>query len=375
MGPVGRFARARRPMVRKRRVAVLGATGMVGRRFAELLADHPWFTLELLVGSPATAGLRYAEVWEQKEAALVAHYGDCAWRPRPCPPWLDEVRVGTFDDLLASAVDIIFSSVPENAGEYEQALLDAGFLIFSNSPFGRFDPRNPLVVPEVNRGVVTTAPFVKNPNCVTSGLVMILDALRESWGLREVSVTTYQSLSGRGDAKYAKNLVIGNVLPLHGSSENTETYITKEVKKILSMPVPLSVSCNRVGVQEGHYVDVRVKTERRVPDTAAARACLADYNPLRTLGLPSSPEVPLVVLAESGRPRPSDDAGHHGGMAVAIGNLSTDDEVHDVRLSYVVNNLVRGAAGGAILNAETYLRHQADATGTRLPTPYQGVQP
>lgn len=345
---------AYRNMTNRKRAAILGATGMVGRRFAELLVGHPWFDVALIVGSRSSAGQSFRAVWEAKEASLERHYGPGVWQPRRWAERLPDTLVGTFEDIFTSGVDLVFSSVPENAGESEQALVDRGFVVFSNSPYGRFDDHNPLVVPEVNRGAMRNQRFIKNPNCVTSGLVLVLAPIWERYGLTEVSVTTYQSLSGRGDAKYARDLVIGNVLPLHGSSENTEVYIRKEVKKILSIPVPLSVSCHRVGVQEGHYVDVRLKTARPIASQDEVIELLRGFNPLAGLGAPTGPASPIVVVNEMGRPRPSQDAHHHGGMAIAVGNISTRDEVYDLRLSYVVNNLVRGAAGGAILNAEVY---------------------
>ena len=338
----------------KKSVAILGATGMVGRRFAELLIDHPWFEIAMLVGSGTSVGETYESVWETKETALQEHYGKDIWNTRPFPSQLRDRRIHDFEDIFDSGVDFVFSSVPERAGESERALLDHDFMVFSNSPYGRFEACNPLVVAEVNRQEMRGKRFIKNPNCVTSGLVLILAPLEQSYGIEEIAITTYQSLSGRGDAKYAKDLVIGNVYPLHGSSERTEIYIAKEVKKILQKPTPLSVSCNRVGVQEGHYVDVRVKTTRAIRSEQEVIELFQSYNPLRDLDIPSNPESPLVVINEVGRPRPCQDAQHHGGIAVAVGNISVDDEVYSLRLTYVVNNLIRGAAGGAILNAETY---------------------
>lgn len=339
---------------KKKRVAILGATGMVGRRFAELLVDHPWFEIGLLVGSGVSAGETYRSVWEGKEGALVDHYGGAIWTARGFEERLGDMRVGRYEDIEGADIDFVFSSVPENAGASERGLLERGYKVFSNSPFGRFDDDNPLVVPEVNRDEMKGKSFIKNPNCVTSGMVLVLDPIRAEYGLEEISITTYQSLSGRGDSKYEKGLVIGNVYPLQGSSENTEIYISKEVKKILQHPIPISVSCSRVGVQEGHYVDVRLKTQKEIRSKDEVIELFQSYRPLADLHAPMSPAQPIVVLREVGRPRPSHDALHHQGMAIAVGGISTHDEVYSLRLTYVVNNLIRGAAGGAILNAEVY---------------------
>src|SRR4051794_21828669 len=107
--------------MKKKTVAILGATGMVGRRFAELLVDHPWFEIGLHVGSGASAGETYASVWQSKEAALQDHYGEAIWTKRGFEKRLGDVRVGRFEDIATSGVDLVFSSVPESAGPSERA--------------------------------------------------------------------------------------------------------------------------------------------------------------------------------------------------------------------------------------------------------------
>jgi aspartate-semialdehyde dehydrogenase len=346
----------------KRKVGILGATGAVGRRCAELLAFHPWFEIGMLVGTSHSAGHDYEAVWTEKETALARHYGEAFWTPRLFPAALRGRMVQSFEELLRADIDIVLSSVPEHAGGLERQLIERGCTVFSNSPHGRFEEANPLVVPEVNGDVIGAQKLIKNPNCVTSGLVLVLAPLRERFGLRHVSVTTYQSLSGRGDAKYPRDVVHGSVLPLHGSDENTESYIKAEVKKILKAPsLPCSVTCNRVFTQEGHYVELKVGTTRPVGSSAEVAELLLRASPPAVANLPSAPPYPLILVNDPGRPRPRSDAWHHYGMAVAVGNLSTQDEVHDLRLSFVVNNLVRGAAGGALLNAEFFLNNALGA--------------
>jgi aspartate-semialdehyde dehydrogenase len=332
-------------------VAVLGATGMVGRRLVALLVNHPYFRVTRVVGSEASAGKLYRTVWEQKEKELEQHYGGFWKEDRP-PEEIDGMRVSSFEELLQSSCPVIFSSVPTRAGGLEEKLLQDGRLVFSNSPYRRFDQDVALVIAEVNGSKAANARLVKNPNCVTSGLLLVLAPLADSFGLREVVVTTYQSLSGRGDRKYDLDLVVGNIYPLHNSPENTEEYIRKEVKKILGDSFLLSVTCNRTCVQHGHFVEVRVKTQRPINDIGEVEETFSNFNPLASLKLHSSPEAPIVVLKENGRPRPRQDANHSAGMAVGVGNLTTDDEIFDLRLTFVVNNLIRGAAGGAVLNAE-----------------------
>jgi aspartate-semialdehyde dehydrogenase len=337
----------------RRPVAILGATGMVGRRLAALLWEHPQFEPVLLVGSKASESSTFEAVCRAKEDAVRLHYGDF-WSPDPLPEGLRELRVGTFESILRSDIEVVFSSVPERAGPFEAELTKSGRTVFSNSPFARFDEGVPVIVPEVNAETLDRQRLVKNPNCVTSGLVIVLMPLAQRYGLEGVSVTTYQSLSGRGDALYDRDKVVNNVFPLHGADERTEHYIRGEVKKVLGAPIPVSVACYRVGVQEGHLVDLRIKTRVPIGSRDEVVELLTSFRPLAERGLRSAPDQPIVVLSEVGRPRPAQDAWHADGMAIAVGNVSTEDDVHDLRLTYVVNNLIRGAAGGAILNAELW---------------------
>jgi len=338
------------------RVAILGGTGLVGRRLASLLINHPSFELAMVIGSDSSAGMSYRQVWAQKERALRNHYGEF-WREDPFPPQLDTVQVSNLDQLLRSDCSLIFSTVHERYGYLEEQLRKDGRTIFSNSPYKRFHDDVALIVPEVNGEILHGKRFIKYPNCVSSGLVLVLAPLKQHYGLREVVITTYQSLSGRGDAKYPAHLVVGNVYPLHASPEATEEYIRKELCAVLRTSCPTSACCNRVYTQEGHLVEVGVKTERRIDRVEDVRDILASFDPLKSCELHSSFTPPLFLVTESGRPRTAQDSQHSKGMAVAVGNLSIDDEIFDLRLTYVINNLIRGAAGGILLCAELW-KHQ-----------------
>lgn len=336
-----------------RKVAILGGTGMVGRRLAALLADHPDFELAMIVGTDPRQGAQYRDVWQEKEQALIRHYGSF-WQPYDFPVSLREFRVSSFAQLMRSDCEIVFSSINEQEGHKEDELIEDGRVVFSNSPYRRFDADVPLIVPEVNGVDTITGSLIKYPNCVTSGLLLLLAPLHRAYGLREVVVTTYQSLSGRGDAKYDTELVCGNVCPLFASLEHVEERIRRETNKIMGLSCPMSITCNRTCVQYGHFVEVRLKTHDAVPDELDAKKHLTAFDPLAEFPLPSQPYAPIVLVEQPGRPRPLQDSHHHRGMAVAVGNISVDDEVFDLRLTFVVNNLVRGAAGGILLIAELW---------------------
>jgi aspartate-semialdehyde dehydrogenase len=339
--------------MKKRQVAILGATGLVGRHLTRILADHPTFELAMLVGSEATAGQRYGEVWRRKEEALHEHYG-AMWTASRCPEKFADAPIKGFDDLLKSDIPIVFSSLAAKVGAMEQALVDGGCTVFSNSPYARFDVDVPLVVPEFNHQIMGSSRLIKNPNCVTNGLILALSPIHALYGVDSITLITYQSVSGRGDQKYSRELITNNVLPLRYGEEKAEILIHGEIRKFLGPEVRSSVTCNRVFVAEGHLAEVRLKTKRPITSEDELLTSWREFNPLASMRLPSSPARPILISREPGRPRPKDDAQHGQGMAIMVGNIDTKDEIYDLSFSFVVNNLIRGAGGGAVLNAEAW---------------------
>jgi aspartate-semialdehyde dehydrogenase len=202
-----------------------------------------------------------------------------------------------------------------------------------------------------------TLPLIKSPNCVTCGISVVLKAVDEAFGLEGVAVTTFQALSGRGDAKYDPALVVGNVYPLTGTEERTDEYQRSELMRIFPGITRCSVSAHRVPVQTGHFVDVKVQTRKKITSASAVKDVMRQFNPLNGLNLPSQPKMPIVVVDEPGRPRPLNDADYENGMAVAVGNIRTDDGFFDLTFSVVLNNVARGAWGAALINAEFYHLH------------------
>lgn len=351
-------------------VGILGGTGLVGRALAARLLSHPIFSLGPVLGSSATVGKSLADVWIQKEKALQDHYGAALWEAVPCPPGLREITVSSTEELMRSGVKYVVSAIAPSLGHIEDALQAAGIAVFSISPHARQVPRNPLIIPEANgdellHAIATAAaedsdptiPLVKSPNCVTCGTSVVLKALDATYGVVGVSVTTFQALSGRGDAKYDPGLVVGNVYPLAGTVEKTDEYQRKELLRIFPNIVRCAVSAHRVPVQTGHFVDVKCQTRKPVRSVDEVKAVLRAFAPLRGLGLPSMPNAPIVVVDEVGRPRPKQDGNYEGGMSVCVGNVHTNDGFFDVTLSIVINNVVRGAWGAALINMELYDLH------------------
>ncbi|HEX8070708.1 MAG TPA: aspartate-semialdehyde dehydrogenase [Pyrinomonadaceae bacterium] len=351
-------------MSEKLRIGILGATGMVGQRFVQLLAAHPQFELAALAASDQSQGKTYGEA--------------CTWRlPGEMPAAARALVVAPPRPPLDC--DLVFSSLPGGiARETEEAFARAGYPVISNSSAFRMDEDVPLLIPEINHEHLallerqTTTHdaggfIVTNPNCSTIMLALALAPLHQRFGVEAVVATTLQALSGAGYPGVASLDVVDNVLPFIDSEEEK---IETETLKILGRcdggrvtPAPMKVSAqvHRVNVSDGHMAAVRVKLARPA-ELAEVRAALADFAALpQELRLHSAPARPIVVRAERDRPQPRLDRDAGGGMSVTVGRLAPD-RVLDFRFVALSHNTIRGAAGAALLNAELLL-----ATGRLQP--------
>ena len=343
-------------MNRKFRVGILGATGMVGQRFIQLLVDHPQFEVSAVAASDRSQGKAYGEA--------------CTWRLGGEMP--DAVRsLQVQPPTPPLDCDLVFSSLPgEIARETEGSFAAAGYPVISNSSAFRMDEDVPLLIPEVNhqhlglleqqkqkydRGFIVT-----NPNCSTIMLALTLAPLHAAFGIEATIATTLQALSGAGYPGVSSLDIIDNVLPYIGGEEEK---IESETTKILGRfndariePAPMAVSaqCHRVNVADGHMAAVRVKLARKA-SLDEVRDSLTSFSSLpQELGLYSAPAAPIVVRDEQDRPQPRLDRDAGNGMTVTIGRLKPDS-VMDYRFVALSHNTVRGAAGAAILNAELLL--------------------
>jgi len=253
------------------KVAIIGGTGYVGRLLSRRLLSHPTFCLGPIVGSKRSEGQLFQEVWEEKEAALMKNYGDQLWSAMPFPAELIGVRVTALEALLESDCKIAISCVAPDVGYIEDILTNGGISVYSISPYKRSEN---LTVPEVNPAQVPVAKdklLFKSPNCVSVGTTIALKALDDAFGLQKVSVCTFQSLSGRGDAMYPPELVTGNIYPVWNTKERTEVFIGNEICALVNLaPTNLSVRAHRVGVHIGHFVDVRVTVRCPEPLTSVS---------------------------------------------------------------------------------------------------------
>ncbi|HKQ53823.1 MAG TPA: aspartate-semialdehyde dehydrogenase [Pyrinomonadaceae bacterium] len=338
-------------MSEKFRVGILGATGMVGQRFVQLLEDHPQFEVSALAASGNSQGKTYARA--------------CSWRlPGEMPARVREMVVEAPHPPLDC--DLIFSSLPGGvARESEGEFAAAGYAVISNSSAFRMDQDVPLLIPEVNHEHLQLLDkqragggfIVTNPNCSTIMLAMALAPLHARFGVEEVVATTLQAISGAGYPGVASLDVVDNVLPF---IESEEEKIETETLKILGRiregriedaPFRVSAQCHRVNVSDGHMAAVRVRLARQAELEEVAEAFSSFTSLPQELRLHTAPERPLVVRAERDRPQPRLDRDAEGGMATTVGRIARD-RVMDFRFVVLSHNTIRGAAGAAILNAE-----------------------
>jgi len=329
-------------------VAVLGATGMVGQRLLERLADHPWFSIGALAASARSAGRSYAEA--------------TTWRlPGREHAGLGETPVLACDpDAMPSGIRVALSALDSAvAGDIEARFRAAGYAVISNAGAYRMDAHVPLVIPEVNpehlsllKGQHASGGYiVTNPNCCAIPLAMALAPLHRAFGVEAVVASTWQAVSGAGYPGESAWDMVGNVHPHPG---NEESKLAEEPQKILGTAAypadfPLSARCVRVPTADGHLISAQVRLTGD-PSPEAVTAAIAEYrSPVS--GLPSSPEPLFYVERRRDRPAPRFDIGNGDGMAVTVGRIERCS-VMGVKFYCLAHNTVRGAAGAAIANLE-----------------------
>jgi aspartate-semialdehyde dehydrogenase len=346
----------------RRNVGILGATGAVGQRFIQLLADHPWFNITWLAASDRSAGKTYAEACQWRlDTPLPAHIAGMILQPN------------SPDAASTDLPRILFSSVDSPiARELEPRFASIGCAVISNSSAFRMDPTVPLVVPEVNADhleAIERQPsrkasggyLVTNPNCCAIGLVLPLKALEERFGIDKLFVSTMQAVSGAGYPGVPSLDILGNVIPYIKSEEEK---LQEEIAKLLgtanssgfhNADLTVSAMCNRVPVLVGHTECVSVKLRKPATHEQILSAW-ADFQPLHGKGLdglhlPSAPLFPVEYAPEDTRPQPRLDLMRGNGMATTVGRLRPCT-LFDWKFTLLSHNTIRGAAGAAILNAE-----------------------
>jgi aspartate-semialdehyde dehydrogenase len=362
---------------KKWRAGVLGATGIVGQRLVKLLTEHPWFELTEVAASERSFGKCYADA--------------VSWHlDTPIPGAAGGLVVKGLETNLVC--DFVFSALDSSvAGAAEEEFARAGYPVVSNSKNHRMDADVPLLIPEVNATHLEAIPvqqknrgydggfIVTNPNCSTAGLVLVLKPLADAFGLEKIFVVTLQAVSGAGYPGVASMDIHGNVVPfISGEEEKMESEPQKLLGKwdgarFVDAGLGISAHCNRVPVLDGHLECVSLSL-KKIASLNEVREALKNFAVDEELAsLPSAVRHPVVVLDEPDRPQPRRDVHAGEGMAAVVGRVR-ECPLLDVKLTLLSHNLVRGAAGAALLNAELlaargFLKHRTTPSESQLSQP------
>jgi len=338
----------------KLRVGILGATGAVGQKFVALLKNHPWFEISALAASDRSAGKSYGEAVHWMEDRLL-------------PSSVASLIVQNANSEVLDC-DFVFSGLDSSvAGEIEERYARAGYPVISNARNFRMNSDVPLLIPEVNPDHLklidhqdwgSDGYIVTNPNCASVGLTMALKPLHEAFGIELVHVTTLQALSGAGYPGVASLDAVANVVPhIDGEEDKVETEPLKLLGTLQSGRVhnaafQISAQCTRVPVVNGHMATVSIKLATPNISIQSAIRTLQDFkSPVEIAKLPGSPNRALEVLDDPFSPQPRRHVERGNGMTVSVGRVRACP-ILDLKFVCLVHNTVRGAAGGAILNAE-----------------------
>jgi aspartate-semialdehyde dehydrogenase len=339
-------------MQTRHKIGILGATGVIGQRFIQLLEGHPWFEIVWLAASDKSSGKTYGEA--------------AKWKlDTPLPTRIANMVVSP--NSPEGAPGIIFAALDTDiARDLEPKFAAAGCAVISNSSAFRMQADVPLVIPEVNAdhlGLLETQSWrksggyiVTNPNCSAIGLVLALKPLADRFGLESVFVSTMQAVSGAGYPGVASLDILGNVVPyIGGEEEKLEAETLKLLGKLAGTRVePLhakvTAHCNRVAVEDGHTENVSIKLTAKATKEEIL-AAWAEFAPLAGYDLPMAPSQPVEFSPAIDRPQPRLDRMRGRGMTATVGRLRPCSLL-DWKFTVLSHNTIRGGAGAAVLNGE-----------------------
>lgn len=347
--------------MKKLKVGILGATGMVGQRFITLLDGHPWFQAVSLAASPKSTGKTYVDAVEGK------------WKLNlDIPTNLRSVIVKNVNDIdsIKNEVDFVFCALDmgkEEIIDLENAYAESGIPVISNNSANRWTEDIPMIIPEANANHINLIDvqrknrgwdkgfIVVKPNCSIQSYVPVLSALKE-FEPDKVFVTTFQAISGSGKLLKDVPEIQDNIIPLPGEEEKSEKEPLKIFGKLINSGITTSnikitAHCNRIAVEDGHMAAISIEFKNK-PSTNQIIETIKNWEPETVkLKLPSAPKPTLIYLKDEDRPQTKLDRDTGNGMAISVGRIRKCNLL-DYKMLCLSHNTIRGAAGGAILTAE-----------------------
>ncbi|MFX0058593.1 MAG: aspartate-semialdehyde dehydrogenase [Candidatus Hodarchaeota archaeon] len=353
--------------LKKIKIGLLGATGVVGQNYIKLLIGHPWFQIADVAASPRSAGMTYSEAVEKKWQMSIE-----------VPKDIMDLTVRDVQnlDLIDPEVEFVFSAMDLPSKEDTKAIefkyAKHGIPVISNSSANRWTPDVPMIIPEINHEHVKLIPIQQKnrgfskgfvtvkPNCSIQSYITPIYALNKlGYKVDKLIITTLQAVSGAGYPGVSSLDIIDNVVPFIGGEEKkSEEEPLKIFGKIGEKGIinddslQISATCTRVPVTDGHTAVVNMKFKENIPSMEEIKIIWKEFKSLpQELNLPYAPRQPIIYIENETRPQPKKDRDNDKGMAVTIGRLRKDN-IFDYKFVALSHNTIRGAAGGAILNAE-----------------------
>lgn len=356
--------------MKRKTVAVVGATGVAGQQFLASLSGHPIFDVVVLAASERSAGKSYADALTDASGAVRWHCQE------PLDPAFARILVEDASRLDATRVDLVFSAVEADAArELEPRYAKTTPVVSTASAF-RYEPDVPIFIPGVNLDHDTLIPVQKRnrgwkgfvtpvPNCTTTGLAMTLKPLYDAFGIQHVVMTSMQACSGAGASPGVVALdIMDNIVPYIPKEEDKVEIETQKIlgkvagERVVPASFRVSATCTRVPVLEAHTEAVNVSLAKAAAVDVVKRALREYGKEFLALKLPSCPAILIDVSEDPFRPQPRLDRDRDGGMVTSVGRVRADPALpNGVKYVLVSHNTKMGAAKGGILVAE-YLAHQ-----------------
>jgi aspartate-semialdehyde dehydrogenase len=352
------------------RAAIVGATGIVGQQFLVALNHHPWIKVEALAASERSAGRSYREAITDPNSGALRWFCD----EPPTQEFMD-MPVRNAADMEVSGVDIVFSAIESDQARVLEPKFAAEKAVISTASAFRYEDDVPILIPGINSGHAGLLEIQRRlrgwkgfitpiPNCTTSGLAITLKPIHELFGVRAVIMTSMQAMSGAGRSPGVRGLdILDNVIPyIPGEEEKVQ----RETQKILGLmerdavraaEFPVSCTCTRVNVREGHTESVFVSTRKPCEVDEIAQAMREFAGSAGEAELPSTPRHMILVHDDPFRPQPRLDRDAEDGMATVVGRIRKDAVLENgIKYLLVSHNTKMGAAKGAVLVAELLMR-------------------
>ncbi len=352
------------------KIAIVGATGIVGQQAIVSLLNHPWFKITKLAASERSAGKSY------REALKDSNGSSRWWCTEELPDEIAALPVEDAANFDPTSVDIIFSTIDASAAKVLEPKYALTTPVISTASAFRYESDTPILVGGINMEQAQLLAsqqqnrgwkgfIAPKSNCTIAGLVVSLKPILDKFGVKQVVMTSLQAMSGAGRTPGLSAMdMMENVVPyISGEEPKVETEPQKILgtlagESIQPATFPISATCTRVPVLDGHLVCAFVQTEKPCSPETVKEAMVNFGKDFSALGLPSSPLHLIEVTDDPFRPQPRLDRERGGGMTVTVGRIRKDP-IYENGIKYVclAHNTKLGAAKGALQTAEYLVKY------------------